>query len=288
MSRLRIFAGYLLALALLASGIVLKARKRALGGGLLTALYFHKPSAALFARCIRTLTRQGYVFVSAGEMLEMLEGKRPIPKGAVWLSFDDGCREILDSVIPVVEAANIPVTLFIPSGIVAGDGRFPWVDPKHRHGGPAARDAITLDDLRRLAAKPNVTIGGHTVSHAKTTECAHERLRYELEESRRQLECWTGRPVTFFAFPNGEFDGRDIPVLHECGYRFAATCENAFVVPGGDLYRIPRFSVADDISYAEALCNLVGVWHPVILRLKALLKPAPQNGHVRAGHHASA
>lgn len=294
MPRFRILAGYLLAILLIASGSVRAARKRALAGGVVTALYFHKPDAALFARCIRAMVRYGYVFISADELLEMLEGKKPIPKGATWLSFDDGCREILDSVIPVVDAARIPVTLFIPSGIIAGDGRFPWVDADQRPGGPASRDAITLAELQRLAGNSMVTIGGHTVNHVKTTGCTDEQLRRELEESRRQLECWTGRPVRFFAFPNGEFDSRDLEILRECGYRFAATTENAFVAPGIHPYRVPRFSVADNISFAEALCNLTGVWRPVILRVKTLLKHAPGQGnlpqdrHVRTGHHASA
>lgn len=293
MTRLRHFAGYVLAVCLIASGCVRRARKRALAGGVVTALYFHKPGAALFARCIRALVRQGHVFISAGEMLEMLEGKRPIPKGAVWLSFDDGCREIMDCIIPVVEAAGIPVTLFIPSGIVGGDGRFPWADVREP-GRPASRDAITLAELQYLAAKPMVTIGGHTVNHVKTTECTDEQLRRELEECRLQLERWTGLPVRFFAFPNGAYDDRATALLRECGYSFAVTCENALVVPGGDLYRVPRFSVADDISFAEALCNLAGVWRPIVLRVKALLKRAPgqanlpQGRDVRAGHHASA
>ena len=48
------------------------------------------------------------------------------------------------------------------------------------------------------------------------------------------------------------------------GYRIAATTENAFVTSKSNPYLVPRFSVADEISFPEAICNMVGVWRPVI------------------------
>ena len=44
----------------------------------------------------------------------------------MWLSFDDGWKELAE-VLPLVRRLHLPVTLFIPSGVVGGDGRFPWL-----------------------------------------------------------------------------------------------------------------------------------------------------------------
>ncbi len=262
----------LLALGLIASGRVRRSRKRALGDAVVTAIYFHKPNRRLFGRCIRWLSKYGYTFISVNELLEILYlGKVP-PRGAVWLSFDDGCKELLENVLPLVRQRKIPVTLFIPSGIVEGDGLFPWLHgmtstemrDRNASARKSGRDSMTVAKMRQVAGWPEVTIGSHTVSHAVMTSLKEEKARFELGESKRTLESWTGADVKCFAFPEGRFDGREREFLVEFDYRLAATTENSFITRGTNPYMVPRFSVADDISFPEAICNMVGVWRPAI------------------------
>jgi len=262
-SRVRNYLCGLLALGLIASGRVRREKKKALGGDVVTGIYFHKPNARLFMRCIHWLVKNGYQFISASELLEILhDGKTP-PKGAVWLSFDDGCKEIIEDVLPLIHSEKIPVTLFIPTGIVEGDGRFPWL---HRDASSPMefRDALAVDDIVRVASCPEVTIGSHTVTHAVMSGLEEQESRVELAESKRALEAWTGAEVACFAYPEGRFDGREAALLKQFGYLLAATTQNSFITRETQAYLVPRFSVADHISYPEAICNLVGVWRPAI------------------------
>jgi len=254
----------LLALRLIASGRVRRARKRALDGDVVTAIYFHKPNKSLLPRCIRWLIKNGYTFISEKDLLEILHcGKTP-PRGAVWLSFDDGCKELLADVLPLIRQYKIPVTLFIPSGIVEGDGVLPWLHPKHAPAGKGMRDTVTVADLKQVATFPEVTIGSHTVSHAITARLAEDKIRFELGESKRALESWIRTDINCFAYPVGRFDGREKLFLAEFGYRMAVTTENALIGRTTDPYLVPRFAIADDIYFPEAICNAVGVWRPTI------------------------
>ncbi|MCU1338084.1 MAG: polysaccharide deacetylase [Bryobacterales bacterium] len=259
----------LLALGLIASGRVRHARRRAFEGDVVTAIYFHKPNRRLLARCIQWLKKYGYTFISAHDLLEVLyRGKTP-PRGAVWLSFDDGCKELLENILPLIRKTTIPVTLFIPSGIVEGNGLFPWLHGDGPHDMNASidngvRDALTVAELKQVAGFPEVTIGSHTVSHAVTTNLTGEKIRFELGESKRTLESWIRTDIRCFAYPVGRFDGRENSFLAEFGYRMAATTENALINRKTDPYRVPRFSVADEIWFPEAMCNMVGVWRPAI------------------------
>jgi glycosyltransferase involved in cell wall biosynthesis/peptidoglycan/xylan/chitin deacetylase (PgdA/CDA1 family) len=259
-----VFCG-LLALALIASGRVRRARSRALTDGAVTAIYFHKPNKKLLARCVGWLARHGYTFITAHELLDILYGGKTPPKGAVWLSFDDGFKELLEDVLPLIRRRKIPVTLFIPSGIVEGEGLLPWLHAaasgRVRNG---IRDTLTAAELQHAAAYPEVTIGSHTVSHAVTVGLTEEKARFELGQSKRTLESWTHAGVTAFAYPEGRFDGREKPFLAEFGYLLAATTENALITRQTDPYLVPRFGVGDQISFPEAICNLVGVWRPAI------------------------
>jgi len=255
----------LLALGVIASGRVRRAKKRALSGEVVTAIYFHKPNKRLFGQCVRWLTKNGYHFISASDLLDILYRDRTPPKGAVWLSFDDGCKEILEDVISPILLQQIPVTLFIPTGIVQGDGRFPWLHKETSVQLPSGpRDSLTVDELIRAASCPQVAVGSHTVSHAITNDLTEEEARVELGKSKLTLEAWTGTEVKCFAYPEGLFDHRERSLLKEFGYALAATTKNAFVAPKTDPYLLPRFSVADDIFFPEAICNMVGVWRPII------------------------
>jgi peptidoglycan/xylan/chitin deacetylase (PgdA/CDA1 family) len=121
-----------------------------------------------------------------------------------------------------------------------------------------------VEELQRIAAYTEVTIGSHTVNHAVTTRLTPVQVGFELKESKRSLDSWIRTDIKCFAYPEGKFDGRERPALAEFGYTMAATTENALITRETDPYLVPRFSVADDIGSLEAICNMVGLWRPTI------------------------
>jgi peptidoglycan/xylan/chitin deacetylase (PgdA/CDA1 family)/glycosyltransferase involved in cell wall biosynthesis len=263
-----------LAYGIIGCGMARRAMQRAKQEGVVTSLYFHKPNRRLLAKCVAWLARHGYQFISVAEVIDFVRHGKTPPRGAVWISFDDACKEIVDEVLPILREYRIPATFFVPTGIIEGDGQFPWLPPG------VTRRAMTLDELRLIIACPEASFGSHTVHHAVTSNLTDSRLRYELQQSRQTLESWTQTRIACFAFPEGKFDGRERSYLQECGYQLAATTENAFVTRDSDPYYLPRFSVADDIWFSEALCNMVGVWRPVTAWLRRLASfgnpPLPQ------------
>jgi len=276
------YAGAVLALLLIGSGRARWARKEALRPGVITAIGFHKPNPRLFLRCIVWLIENGYTFVTANEVIEFLHRGKPVPPGAVWLSFDDGWREVRE-VLPLIRRLRLPVTLFIPSGVVQGDGRFPWLwDPAHpsfsAHLAAQAaasrptesRDAFTVEELATIAAYPEVTIGAHSVTHPVMPYCNEENLRFEIAECKRALQSWTGQPVTCYAYPEGKFDGRERRFLIESGYALAVTTRSAFLTRDADCYLAPRFIAGDNVSFPQAICSMLGIWRSAADPLKKL------------------
>jgi len=260
------------------SGRTRTAKKNALNSHAVTSIYFHNPNKRLFTKCVRWLKRQGYVFISIRQLIDIVHGRLLPPKGAVWLSFDDGFKELLTSVVPVVRQEKVSVTIFVSPGIIAEDGLFPWL---HRDGsGPSrndliktgVRDAMTVSELKEIAKYPEVGIGSHTVNHVITVNLDDAELCYEIGESKRQLEAWLGSPVTSFAYPVGQFDGREGKILSKCGYEIAATTVAARILNTSYQFEIPRFHVGDNIPFSEAVCNMVGVWRPVIDPPKRFLR----------------
>ena len=268
-----------LALGIIASGRMGRAKRKALSTNVITSIYFHNPNRRLFGRCVQWLIRNGYTFISANDLVEIFYRGKAIPKGAVWLSLDDGYKEWIDDVLPLVRQRQLPVTLFIPSGIVENGGQFPWLHedvsaaPAARQAPPHSdRDAVTVQELKTIAGYPEVTIGAHTVNHTVVLNLPEERATFELRESKRVLESWTGATVHCFAYPMGLHSGQERSLLKECGYKLAATTESKFVTGKTDPYFLPRFTVSDRISFPEAICNMVGVWQPALAPVKKFLR----------------
>jgi peptidoglycan/xylan/chitin deacetylase (PgdA/CDA1 family) len=262
----------LLALVLIASGRVRRARRRAFSGNIITPIYFHNPNRRLFFRCIRWLIKNGYSFISVNDVLELLHRGRKPPNGAVWLSFDDGYKTLLPDVLPTVRKYRIPITLFIPTRIIEFDGFLPWLhtakcatlSSDNASVQSGVRDVLTVAEVKQLASYPEVTIGSHTVSHAITSDLSEEEAVFEFGESKRTVESWTNSDCKCFAYPEGRLDGREQLLLSKLGYDLAATTESAFITPETDPYLLPRFNVGDEISLPEAICNMVGAWRPAI------------------------
>ena len=275
----RNFVFLLAALVLRITGQVHHARKRIFRSGSITAIYFHKPNLRLFRRCIRWLQTHEYTFISAEDLILFLYGQKTVSKGSVWLSFDDGYKEILNGVLPLAHSELLPLTLFLPSGVVEGNGLLPWVQHAKREWGDInhlvdallARDALGVDGLKHISRFPEVTLGSHTAFHLRVNELPEEQFVSELLRSKHSLELYNSGPVTFFSYPESRYSGHEKDILSRAGYLIAVTDNNEFINHATDPFYVPRLCVPDRISYSEAICRMVGIWPSVVKPLKSLI-----------------
>jgi peptidoglycan/xylan/chitin deacetylase (PgdA/CDA1 family) len=104
---------------------------------------------------------------------------------------------------------------------------------------------LTTVQIREMAAA-GVLFGGHTVSHPILSRETQDRVRTEVTECKQQLESATGRPVTVFAYPNGQVEDFNEMVkaeVAEAGYRSAVTGIAGLAYPGADPFEIKRILV---------------------------------------------
>lgn len=294
----------LLGLYLFFSGKINISREEIFSKNYITSLFFHNPNQQLFKRCIQWLKKNGYFFISVDQLFQYVQNQQEFPKGAVWLSIDDGWKDNIHNIIPVINDYKIPITFFIATDPVENQGIFWWTffekckdqlsnyfksnsldlksikekdrkkiiqDLKKRCKKRILREAMEIEQVKSLAQNPLVTIGSHTVHHALTVNCTDDELEFEIKESKEKLQEWTNKEVKYFCYPNGSFDGRERKILKESGYKLAATVEKRFITKNDDLYLIPRIEVKDKISFYEAICRIVGIWKNYISKIKKLL-----------------
>jgi len=293
----------------LASGLILlgyikRARQKALRDNAIISCFFHNPNRNLFRKIVVWFKDNGYTIISCDQLIDIINKKIPCPKRAAWISLDDGWKENLDNVIPIVVEYDFPVTIFVCTDAVE-NGAFWWKKVKaYPHLLPAnlrktkairklpeetrrqvmelitqkapqgdyKREAMTVDDIRYISSLPQVTIGSHTVSHPVLPNCDESVVDYELGESKRKLEDWTGKPIRIFSYPSGAFNEKEKQFLKKHGYELAAITEDRFASLDDNRYLFPRTGIMDDGSLTENLCHMLGVWQPVIRQFKRIIK----------------
>jgi peptidoglycan/xylan/chitin deacetylase (PgdA/CDA1 family) len=273
--------------------------KKVKSGNLITVLCFHNPSVELFAGCTKWLIDNKYVFISVQELYDILSNRVVPPLGAVCLTVDDGWRENLFNLIPVINDRRIPICIFISTKPVE-DGVFWWTICARAEGErfdksisvekfkaiPESerssrvreirdkvdykREAMTEDEVIEISKNQLVTIGSHTVNHACIVQCTDKELIYELTESKRLLSEWIQKEVCYFSYPNGDFKGTEREMLAGSGYLLAFTEECKFLSPGQcDPFFLPRLCLNDQGSLEENICKMTGVWQSVLKRVQA-------------------
>ena len=131
------------------------------------------------------------------------------------VTFDDGFQSVFDNALPIMANLDIPATLFVPTGYLAGaPGWIPAVRRQRGSSGIVASAATLASSNSRL-----VKIGSHTVTHPHLPSQPGDALQAELAGSKRELEEITGAPVTILSFPYGSFDDRVLEAASAAGYR---------------------------------------------------------------------
>jgi len=109
---------------------------------------------------------------------------------------------------------------------------------------------LMLTDSQLLNLHNNgVEIGGHTSSHPILTSLDLPSSKDEIEKGRVALEKLIGKPVTYFAYPNGivgqDFGQEHSQLVKELGFEAAVSTQSGVSMETSDLYQLPRFTPWD-------------------------------------------
>jgi len=152
------------------------------------------------------------------------------------ITFDDGYADNAGHVRDILEAAGIPGTFFVVTGLLGRDF--------DTSGGPFR--LMTAADVKSLAQAGH-EVGAHSVTHPILPALAAADARREVADSKRFLEDLLGSEVTSFAYPKGLVDARVRRLVEDAGYRQAVVTRRAFVTPPVDPFALPRLAARDYI-----------------------------------------
>lgn len=156
-----------------------------------------------------------------------------------------------------------------------------------------ASEMMTWDQINEMK-NSGIEFGAHTLTHVILSGVEREVQVEEIQKSREIIERHTGKPVVFFAYPNGEaddFTSETIDLLKSAGFQAACT-----LIPGwntgGDPFVLKRIGVDEDFTgygsfgtKAIFACELAGLFDFFLLRRRS---PEREHGneHIPAGRNS--
>ena len=167
-------------------------------------------------------------FVRWDESLHLLDGRSSLRGPHFCLSFDDGHKDWISNVLPVLQELNVPATFFLTTNRVV-DGQ--------------SRDRLTWSDCVELLAA-GMGVGSHSLSHPRLSLLDAESSRREITRSKQEIEQRLGVAVLDFSAPFGlprvDYGEREVELVQEAGYRSLAGARAGRMVPGQSPYHLAR------------------------------------------------
>lgn len=160
----------------------------------------------IFERQLQTLITDGYTFITAKELGDVLDGIMQVPAKPIILTFDDGHWDLDTNVIPILKKYHIKATAYIVPGFVGTN-----------------TDSLTSLELQDVIDSGLVDVGAHTVHHISLKGKSVAQAKYEIGTSRSMLEQKYHIHVYSFAYPYGAFDQNTVDFVKQAGFTTAAS-----------------------------------------------------------------
>jgi peptidoglycan/xylan/chitin deacetylase (PgdA/CDA1 family) len=205
-----------------------------------------------FEAQMRYLKREGYVTLSAEEVVAFVAGGKPAGNKIVAIHFDDGWKSARLA-LPVLDRNGFKATFWVIPGKGIGEPHMDW------------------DEIQAIARNPRYGVYSHSMTHpwktndtmldwmsGRTPGKGAEQVRWEVAESRRLLAEKLGKPVPYLAWPGGHHDQEMIRIAVESGYVALFTVLNGVTLPGTDPLSIRRTMVhggCDESVFAQILSD---------------------------------
>lgn len=170
-----------------------------------------------------------------------LSGNPEFSKGLISFTFDDGWREIYENAIPILNRAGIKSTQYVSTAVLKQDD---FLD-----------HYMSIENVLNMERMGH-EIASHAVDHGRFIEMTEAEVKFQIEESRKELIRMGVKFVDTLAPPYGEYTDYSVELSRKSQY---VGVRNA--IPGMNDRKTDRFML-----YGYQLENWM-VFSPYLKRL---------------------
>lgn len=127
---------------------------------------------------------------------------------------------------------------------------------------------LSWDDVIEMGGN-GITFGAHSLTHPNLTRLSLEEARYEISQSKRDVEERLGHGVDVFCYPNSDFNTEIVNLVKEEGFRCGLTAVPGMVNPKTKLYELGRISGGWNLNTLKLfLCGVYSDFFTIWQRLR--------------------
>jgi peptidoglycan/xylan/chitin deacetylase (PgdA/CDA1 family) len=169
---------------------------------------------ARFAKQMAFLKKEGIDCYTVSEMVGYFREHASFPPHGLAVTFDDGWKDNYEKAFPILRRLGIKATMFLVSSCVGE------VSAKAVAEGESPRAHLSREEVVEMSAH-GIEFGSHSVNHRLLHQLPINEVKFEVEESKRQIESLLGKPCRAFSYPAGFFTEEIQQLVKQAGYEVA-------------------------------------------------------------------
>ncbi len=153
----------------------------------------------MFDNQMAYLKSHGYTTISAKQLVDSLRTHVGLPSKSIVLTFDDGYKDNYTYALPIFRKYGITANLMLATGLMEGADYLSWNQ---------------INEMKNNG----VYLTDHTWSHYGVGNGSKEKIKFEIETAKKQIEDHTGQQVTIFTYPYGSYGAVSTTILQQDGF----------------------------------------------------------------------
>ncbi|WP_417450365.1 polysaccharide deacetylase family protein [Kordiimonas sp.] len=175
---------------------------------------------------IRMMKENSYHFMKLGDVVAQLKSNKSLPERTVAITVDDAYKSVATEAWPRLQAAGVPMTLFVATDAVDN----------------ATSNYMSWDDVRRLQSE-GAEIAHHTHTHLHMVDAGIDAAMADVRTASARFEAELGSVPKLFAYPYGEYDQALRAAIESEGFEAAFAQVSGPAAIWSDAFTLPRFPV---------------------------------------------
>ena len=178
-------------------------------------------------------------------------------KKQIIITFDDGYKDLISCVLPILKKHNFSATCFIVSSLLGKENL--WDVGKKNF---VQKDLMNLNDTREWVDN-GMFIGSHSHNHIDLTSLNNDKITDELTYSKKILEDKIGVKIKNFSYPYGKVNNLVYQKTREIFEKATTTNRGRFDINNHDFHLIPRIDMGKNLSIFKIFLKLETLYEDI-------------------------
>lgn len=183
-----------------------------------------------FKEHIHELKEGGYSVLPLTKIIDALKNGNVLPPKSIGITFDGAYKTTLSNVLPLLEDAKIPFTVFFASDMA---------DNKNS-------THLSWDQLSKLRKNKLVSFGILPAAYKHMTKQTDEQNSTIINRAVSRYREVCGENPAFFAYPYGEFNNSIKKIITSYEFKAVFGHHSGGVHVNSDFLALPRFTMTGD------------------------------------------